>query len=161
PLGFALPDGRVTKVLADECSLAWLPVRFRVAPAYLDSVRRERGARSGLFYLNPPAGAVSLRTPSLTDLVSTVHFTPCARREVPFRDLALVAALASRLPAHGLIFEWPGRSLDPLQRQLLARGPDRAVETLALAGFDGLCVDRAALSDRGVAVTSRLDQLLP
>ncbi len=146
PLGFTSPSGQVTKLLLDACSVTWLPLRFRVDPAYLEAVRRSHGARPGLFYLEPPPGTVWRATPRLPDQVTTTFFSTCSYGEAPYAaDPGLLKTLLAHLPPSALIFEWPGFPEAPLQASLLARGPEQVVETLAQAGFAGLTrrIDRA------------------
>jgi len=59
PLAFTDGD-RVTKVLVDPASVLRLPTHFRVAGAWFEGALRRHASESGLFYLNPPAGAVTV-----------------------------------------------------------------------------------------------------
>jgi hypothetical protein len=163
PLGFTLASGEVTKLLLDACSLAWLPLRFRVDPAYLEAVHRSHGRRRGLFYLEPPRGTVRRRTaPLLPEQVATTFLSSCSGDEAPYAaDQAFLTALQARLPPSALVFEWPGAPEAPLQATLIAREPDQVVETLALAGFSGLCVDRSRYPDGAAALMARLTAALP
>jgi len=161
PLGFSRRSGVVTKILVDGCSLEWLPLRFRVDPAYLKSIVDRRGEGLDLFYLHPPAGAVLRRLPTLPDRVTTTFWSACTRGETPYdRDPGFLRALEGAIPPRALIFEWPGRAEDALQEEMLARAPDRLVETLAIAGFAGISVARSVLPDQGAEVMARLTQAL-
>jgi hypothetical protein len=161
PIGFSRSSGVVTKLLADPCSLDWLPLRFRVDPAYAERVRQApHGA--DLFYLDPPAGTVRRRPPTLPDQVTTTFWSACTRGEVPYvRDPGFVRALDGAIDGSALIFEWPGRADDQRQRELTAREPRELVETLALAGFKGITVDRSSTPDRGAAMMAELGRVLP
>ena len=162
PLGFARASGEVTKLLLDACSLAWLPLRFRVDATYLDRVRRTHGQRAGLFYLVPPPGAVARRPASLPEQVSTTFFNACRPADAPYTDdRPFNARVLAQLPPGALVFEWPGSLEDPRQASLLARDPEKLVETLALAGYAGLTLDRARGGEAATALMERLAAALP
>jgi hypothetical protein len=61
PIGFARPDGTVSKLLVDRESLPRLDRLFVVDPIYLSRVGAQAADRSGPYYLNPPEGAVRSR----------------------------------------------------------------------------------------------------
>lgn len=58
PVAFVGPSGAVTKLLVDRESLALLPERFDVDRRWFDQARAQSTVRSGLFFLDPPRGAV-------------------------------------------------------------------------------------------------------
>ena len=58
PVGYARPDGWVTKLLIDAESVDRLPERFVVDPDYHAELRRAAAARPGPFYVHPPRGTV-------------------------------------------------------------------------------------------------------
>jgi hypothetical protein len=61
PIPFVTNGWHVTKLLVDRDSLSRLSEKFKVQPVYLEAVQRTHADRVGLFYLNPPRGAVVLR----------------------------------------------------------------------------------------------------
>jgi hypothetical protein len=64
PVGYAAPDGTVTKLLLDAGSVERVGQRYEVDPAYLAALRERAAGEPGLFYAHPPAGAVRSRPPA-------------------------------------------------------------------------------------------------
>lgn len=58
PVGYAAPDGTVTKLLLNSQSVERVGQRYEVEPGYLAALRERAAVESGLFYAHPPAGAV-------------------------------------------------------------------------------------------------------
>ena len=61
PVGYAAPDGTVTKLLLNAASVERVGQRYEVDPAYLSALRERAAGEPGLFYAHPPAGAVRSR----------------------------------------------------------------------------------------------------
>jgi hypothetical protein len=66
PVGFARPDGTVSKMLLDPASVERVATRYDVDPAYLAELRERAARETGLFYAHPPRGAVKVRPSSET-----------------------------------------------------------------------------------------------
>jgi hypothetical protein len=64
PVGFARPDGMVTKLLLDAASVERVGQQYEADPGYLSALRERAATEPGLFYAHPPAGAVRSRSPA-------------------------------------------------------------------------------------------------
>jgi phosphoglycerol transferase len=72
----------------------------------------------------------------------------------------LMPYLHSKKDIHWSFAAHKGRETDRWQRCLAARPAEEVVRTLALVGFHGIYLDRTGYADRGVAMETRLRQLL-
>jgi hypothetical protein len=61
PIGFARPDGTISKMLLGPSEVDRVPVRYEVTPEFLAELRERAGRERGLFYVHPPHGAVRVR----------------------------------------------------------------------------------------------------
>ena len=58
PIGYVGPYGGITKLLVDREGLEMLPLRFEVDAGWWDDARAGAKERHGVFFLDPPCGAV-------------------------------------------------------------------------------------------------------
>ncbi len=63
PVGFERPDGTVSKLLLDAGSVGRVGERYEADPAYLAALTERAARERGLFFADPPAGAVRVRRP--------------------------------------------------------------------------------------------------
>ena len=64
PLGFARPDGTVSKMLLDAEAVEKLPKRYEVEPGYLATLQERAARASRLFYVHPPRARVRATEPT-------------------------------------------------------------------------------------------------
>ncbi len=64
PVGYARPDGTVSKMLVDPENVDAAGVTYEVEPAYLVALRSEAVGKRGPFFVHPPRGAVRVRPPT-------------------------------------------------------------------------------------------------